>query len=78
MPGKEILHYKVSIEKLKVMNREELEDEYDKSMASEEKTYYHLAHSKIEPVKEQPRMLVGGRLKEYQVNVSHANSFKYS
>eukprot|EP00118_Oscarella_pearsei_P006560 m.29833 g.29833 ORF g.29833 m.29833 type:complete len:1434 (+) comp31236_c0_seq3:78-4379(+) len=60
---------KAIIEKAKVEDASlELEDEYQMTVAgSEEKTYYHLAHSKIEPVKDQPRMLVGGHLKAYQV-----------
>jgi len=31
-------------------------------------TYYNIAHSSMERVLEQPGLLVGGSLKEYQVN----------
>jgi len=33
------------------------------------RNYYSLAHSTLEIVKEQPKSLVGGTLKEYQVKI---------
>ena len=43
-----------------------MDDEYNRRKGSE-KTYYSIAHTMLEPVTEQPAMLVNGRLKEYQV-----------
>ena len=43
-----------------------MDDEYNRRKGSE-KTYYSIAHTVLEPVTEQPAMLVNGRLKEYQV-----------
>ena len=49
--------------------RVEIDDEYAKkgSKGGEGSTYYSLAHSYREVIKEQPSSLVGGYLKEYQV-----------
>jgi len=43
-----------------------MDDEYNRRKGSE-KTYYSIAHTVLEPVTEQPAMLVNGRLKEYQI-----------
>ena len=43
----------------------------------ESKNYYNIAHELKEDVKQQPSILVGGTLKEYQVRVVMALSEAY-
>lgn len=54
-----------------VQQREEVEERTDQEEATkdevEAKDYWGIAHRKKEEIHEQPRMLVGGRLKEYQM-----------
>lgn len=43
------------------------DDEYTARTANSTQNYYNFAHRISETVTEQPTMLVGGKLKEYQV-----------
>ena len=45
----------------------ELQDEYVATDVTSDSTYYSIAHSRIEPVTEQPSNLVCGTLKGYQL-----------
>ena len=44
-----------------------MDDEYSQKKGTMQ-NYYGIAHTYREPVEEQPRLLVNGRLKEYQVS----------
>lgn len=49
-----------------VISQTAMDDEYNRRIGSE-KTYYNIAHTLSEKVTEQPRMVVNGTLKPYQV-----------
>ncbi|XP_062509331.1 probable global transcription activator SNF2L2 [Corticium candelabrum] len=59
---------KAVIERAKLADADiELQDEYVATDVTSDSTYYSIAHSRIEPVTEQPSNLVCGTLKGYQL-----------
>ena len=53
-----------------VLKKAKVEDDEYKEVIGGEKNYYSIAHTIKEEVREQPTILVNGRLKEYQIKVS--------